>query len=170
MDSKEKGVAMIELAVVLPFFVILLLGLIDVTFTIQKSQYLTVVTRELGNVSFRKCKDATTGSSTDKCLEESAKEVVSFLNDNNVIPGAEILIQSWDVPLSAFKTTGPTKLKGSYRVGKTLVSNFNMGVIMNLNSYDSNLRSTLITVEVLHKNSSNPFFSFSRDLYESVIF
>lgn len=167
--KNEKGTAMVELAVVVPFFVILMLGLVDVAFTIQKSQYLSVVVRELGNTSFRKCKDASVGAATDTCLKVAAEEVLEFTKTSSVISDTDVLIQSWKVNGSKGFSTAPT-LKGTYKVGNTLVSQYKSTVVLNLNSYDYNLRDTLITVEVLNKNSTNPFLSFSRNLYENIIF
>lgn len=166
--KNERGSAMLEFAVVLPFLLIVVLGLVDVVFTIQKSQYMSVMVREIGNNSYRKCKDSLAGTSSDNCLKISAEEVVSFAS-GSTLSDVEVLVQAWDVPNNK-GATGPTTLKGSFVAGKNIASSFNKGVIMNLSSYDSKLRNTLITVELLQKNDDKPFYSFARNMRESMIF
>ena len=161
--KQEKGSAMIELAVVMPFFIILLVGIVDIFFIIQKNQQLSVLVRETANVAYRKCVSASDVSTTN-CLNTATAEARSFVNNSNVIQGAQIVVRSWKVDETLPVTS---LLKGG--INETGYSKFDGNRISNLNSYNSNLREGMITVEVFLPNNGNTPF-FNRNLYEAIVF
>ncbi len=166
----NKGVALVELALVLPFFLVILLGIIDVSMTIKKSQYLSVAVREIGNNAYRQCKEANNGTATDNCLKTSVNESISFFSaKDSPLNGFQLVVKSWEVKQSKGFAVAPS-LKGSYSLGSAFTSKYTSNIVLNLNSYDANLRKTLITVEILLDNSKTPFFNFKRTLYDTTIF
>lgn len=162
---RESGKAVLEFALVLPFFLILILGAIDVFTLIQKKQQLAVITRELGNVTYRECSELQDTELTQSCLENSTEAILGFINNSSgVIAGAEVVVRSWLV----VDDEDADILKGEFKTAE-ISSRFGPERIQLLNSYKPNLREGLITVEVyLPKNDDTSFFN--RDLYDSVIF
>lgn len=167
--KSEKGAAMLEMAVVIPFFVVLFLGLVDVGMTIKKNQYLSVVVREVANNAYRECKDATTGTATQNCLQKSLNDSVSFNTSTGTLAGLQMTVKAWDVRGSGGFTLVPV-LKGQSTLGDAFTSKFGVGTVANMKSYDPKLRKTLITVEAQLDNTKSPFLSFARVLSDSAIF
>ena len=162
--SNEKGKAVLELAIVAPFFLILVIGLVDIAFIIRKQQHLSVSLREAGNAAYRQCYTTVEGRSTNICLQNSAQEALSFVDNNGgVIDGAKLIVRSWKVSGS-----NPT-LAGEYSTGQE-VSRFNSNRIGNLHSYRSGLKKTIITVEGYLDNTESNIPFFSRKLYDADIF
>ena len=160
---KDKGSAVIELALVIPFFLIMIIGVTDISFTIQKNQYLSLVVREAGNSAYRQCRRMSS-EDTEECLTNSAKESVSFINNSGgVIGGADLIVRSWTVDKGESNI-----LKGEYKNG-SFESKITEDRVKKFNSYDEELRQTLITVEIYLENTNNvPFFK--RNLYEVMVF
>lgn len=158
--KNDKGKAMIELAIVTPLLVILILGIVDIFFIIQKNQQLSVLVREVGNVAFRECATVDdTNSST--CLNAAITEASSFIQNSPSIQGAQLSVQSWNV-----ENNTTSQLKGSAGTGTPRIDG---SFVAALHSYDYELRDTLITVEVYLPNDSNTPF-FNRNLYDAIIF
>lgn len=164
MMKNEKGKAVLELAIVAPFFLVLFVGLIDIAFIIRKQQYLSVALREAGNAAYRQCQSAIEGEPTNTCLQNSTFETLGFINNNGgVVDGADVLVRSWEV------TESDPVLKGEYRTGQE-ASRFNEVRVGNLNSYNKDLRESIITVEVFLDNTDSNIPFFSRNLYDAMVF
>jgi len=163
--KNEKGTAMIEFVITFPFFLILLFGIIDIFFMVQKQQYLSVAVREAGSAAYRQCSAAQQGAPTYSCLQNSIIETLTFINNNGgVIDGANILVTSWEIN----EATNPT-FKGEFKTNN-FQSRYSALDVRNLNSYDTDLRETIIVVEILLDGNTNLTPFFSRNLYESMIF
>lgn len=162
--KNEKGKAVLELAIVAPFFLILFIGLVDIAFIIRKQQYMSVALREAGNAAYRQCHAAAEGTPTNNCLQNSSWETQGFINNNGgVIDGTNIIVRSWKV------TTSNPELKGEFKTGAE-ISKITHDRVGNLNSYNKDLRDSIITVEVFLDNTDSNIPLFSRNLYDAMVF
>jgi len=162
--KSEKGIAALELAIAIPFYLILIFGVIDIFFLVQKHDYLSVAVREAGNAAYRQCSSVEEGYETTTCLQDSLTETVSFLSNNGgAINGTNIIVRSWTV-----SDKNPV-LKGEFRIGNE-TSKYSSTQISRLNSYNQDLRKTIVIVEVFLDNTAQITPFFSRNLYETMIF
>ena len=162
LRESNNGCTMIELALGLSFLLMLILGVSDALIAFQRFQYLSVVSRELGNAAFRSCTELSPGTQTENCLQDAAQRALELVNGpNGVLQGTEVVVVVY-----RWTTTGPA-IKGRYSNGSQ-TTRFAPSDIQNLASYYAQ-RQTVVTSEVFFQGATySPWFTDNS--YEVTIF
>ncbi len=154
---------MLELALLLPFLSILAMSSFEVYKAFQSHQYLSLVSREVGNEAIRSC--SALAASTEACLEAAADRVIN----DSTIPGSPLRNTKVIVRLYRFPTPSPaTEGVRDPQNWSEFTSKYDAATISSLNSFVA-LKGTLITTEVFYKQSSL-LPTFSGSYYETTIF
>ena len=161
-QASESGKAMLELALLLPFFILLVMSSFEVYKTFQAHQYLSLVSREVGNDAIRSCTALATTALIQTCLNDVANRVVNESSE----PGSPL--RNVKVIVRLYRYPDPNPVTEGGRDNAAAVSRFTPLAINNLKSFVAD-KGALITTEVFY---SQPSFvrSFSGDYYETTIF
>jgi len=162
-QASESGKAMLELALLLPFFILLVMSSFEVYKTFQAHQYLSLVSREVGNDAIRSCTALATTALIQTCLNDVANRVVNESSE----PGSPL--RNVKVIVRLYRYPDPNPVTEGGRDNAAVVSRFTPTIVgTRLASFTAD-KGALITTEVFY---SQPSFarSFSGNYYETTIF
>lgn len=97
--SSERGVAIIELAIVLPMLILLFFGAIELVRALQMQERMTVLTKEAANIMFRDCLELdepalTQAAGADACMNKALADIDNA--SRFVMPGALWILSLYD--------------------------------------------------------------------------
>ena len=167
--TNERGVAMLEFAIILPILLLIFFAATDLYRVFSAHQFMSVLSREAGNVAFRECTEEPSGLKTNQCLERFANEVF-----NNALSAGSSM-RSARIQLKVFRYNAganPTPT-GSYLLGGSApwaVSNITAAEVRNFKSYVE-AKPVTVTAEVFYHVEPMLFLPLvSGDLLETTIF
>ena len=178
-DASADGKALLELALLLPFLLVLALSAIELFQSYHNFQYMSVVAREVGNAAYRSCSlrnddgDPPGSTSTSDCVQPLVDTVVNYVTaGQGMLPGVVVIVRVYRVNFAGGPPTvaqAPT-LVGGYNVngagGK--VTRYSNADIMALHSYIER-KQAIITSEVFYDDPPTmPFFP--GQLYETSVY
>jgi Flp pilus assembly protein TadG len=89
---------MIELALVIPFLIIVVLAAFDFSGLFRNYQKLSMISRESANVAFRDCLSQVSNSDIESCVAASHLKISTQLGA--ALPGVELLISLYELNTS----------------------------------------------------------------------
>ncbi len=172
-QRSEAGLAVAELAIIIPFVFVLAVGSLDVHDSLRRHQFMSVIAREVGNMVYRECISASNGSQMNDCLAQRANDdvLVHVGGSAGLLPGTEIIVKVYRVNFSGTapsQTAQAPALAGQYSSSAAKVSLYDNGAVRGLHSYLPQ-KGSIVTTEVFHTKQGY-FAWFSRELYETTIF
>lgn len=89
----ERGQSLVELSLLLPVLSLLFFGGIELSRMLRYYQAMTMLARELGSVSYRRCATFQLDSEVAQCLQEVIDR--TGLPATGVLPGARVVVSQW---------------------------------------------------------------------------
>ena len=104
-QANESGVALIELAVVVGLFVMLILGGFEFSAALRKHEAASALSRQVAASGFRECSAESDDQVLAACLQGVIDRMTAFIGRS--LPGTQIVLHSYrnDVPTSTCPAT-----------------------------------------------------------------
>lgn len=164
--QEEKGKAVIEFALILPFLALTILASMDASDALRAHQYMSVAARDTAAAAYRNCVQASNGAPMDACLQQAAASALHYLTGpSGVLPGVKAGVSLYRVQ---FTGAAPCpQLAGSYRSDPGLATRYTLSSISSLNSYLPG-KEAILTVELFYQKTGFTRY-FSRRFYETMV-
>lgn len=91
--KKPLGSALIELAIVLPFLLLLFLGGTDLANLMNRYHDMTSLSRQIGAAALRLCASALPGTDTVNCLNNQVLQVIAP-DASDILPGVKLAVSA----------------------------------------------------------------------------
>lgn len=103
--ANDHGVALIELAVVVGLFVMLILGGFEFSAALRKHEAASALSRQVAASGFRECSAESDDQASAACLQGVIDRMTAFIGRS--LPGTQIVLHSYrnDVPSSSCPAT-----------------------------------------------------------------
>ncbi len=163
--ANETGKALLEMAVIMPFLVLLFLCGAETYKELQYHQFMSVISREVGNAAARSC-SAMDAAAMYTCLETSVQNVVNNASPaGSPLRNAKVIVKIYRHPVSSAPISAPYEFNPASIPD---ASRFTPDVVESLRSFTAAKKFVVTTEVFLRQPSIAP--GFGGQYYEATVF